>query len=75
MLKYPAGRVLTSDLSANSFIMIVYEHFCYVHSEFSVQSMTKDVPITVIIKLFTDKSEISALPAGCQRDTFGIWGK
>ena len=36
-----AGRALSSDESTNSFIIIVYEIYFQVQSEFSVQSKTK----------------------------------
>ena len=43
---HPVGRTLTTDWSANSFIMAVYENiFFKVKSAFSVQSTTKKIPI------------------------------
>ena len=63
----PAGRTLTSDWLVNSFIIVVYEKmFFKVQSEFSVKSITKIVSsLRTIIKLFTNQSEVSTLPAGC----------
>ena len=37
----PAGRALTYDWSTNTFIIVVYQNFFKVQSEFSVQSMAK----------------------------------
>ena len=62
-----AGRAPSSDWSASSFIMVVYESF---FSKFSQNFVSKGRPKifsqTTIIKphVFTDQSEVSALPVG-----------
>ena len=68
-----AGRALTSDWSANSFRIVLYENFFFkkVQSELSMQSMTKELfPWTTIINLFAYQSEVSALPAECNRGSY-----
>ena len=60
----------TSDCFVNSFIMVVCKIFYEVQSDFFVQSTTKKLlSLTTIIKLFTNQSEVSALPMGCTKKT------
>ena len=62
VLLRPAG---SSDWSVNCFVVVVYNNFILkVQSEFSVKSMTKNILMDTIIKLFTNQSELRALPAG-----------
>ena len=68
LILHPAGRPLNFDWFINSFIMAVYGKKFQVRSEFSVQSMT--VKCSYGHPLFTDQSEVSALPAGCHVDFF-----
>ena len=59
-----AVRVLTSDWFINSFMMAVCEKSLFKFNQ-NILSMTKNIfLLTTIIKLFTDQSEVSALPAG-----------
>ena len=57
-------EILTSDLSVNSFIMVVYERI-FLFLKFSRNFMSKAGLKNVIIKLLTHQLEVSALPAGC----------
>ena len=50
--------------------MVVNEKKIKVQTEFFVENRaTKFVSMTIIIKLFTDQSEVSALPAGCKNNS------
>ena len=71
---HPAGRALSSDWSITSFIMIAFEKMILVvvWRENSEWIWKKKFWQTSIIKLFTDQSELSALPTGSNdwnRDT------
>ena len=48
--EHPTGRVLTSDLSAKSFILVVYENYFKVQSEFLYKRLTKIFQQTTIIR-------------------------
>ena len=77
---HPAGRALTSDLSANSFIMVVPSgpiSFSFMQvlakSRFSAQNQRLRLPSGkswirhwISLKLFFYHSEVSVLPAGCE---------
>ena len=58
-LVHPVGRSISSDWIISSLIMVLYENFFLVQSEFGVQKTT------TILKLFTNHSELDILPAVC----------
>ena len=65
-----AGRALTPDWSANSFRIVLYEKF-FLKKGPSELSMTIELfPWTTIINLFAYQSEVSALPAECNRGSY-----
>ena len=55
-------------LVVNSFIIVVYENFFQVHSEFLVKGTTKRIFQKTTTKLFMDQSLLNAPPAGCKRN-------
>ena len=63
---HPAGTALSSDWSVNSFIMVVYEKkiFLKFSQNFLFNTRLKIFLQTTIVKLFTNQSEVSSLPAG-----------
>ena len=60
------GRALSSHCSVNSFIMVATQTLLFYFSQkFLSKPRFKKFSQTTSIKLFTDQSEVSALPAGC----------
>ena len=61
----PCRNALTSDWFLNRFVMVVYDRFSNVYSEFSVQGTTKNSSHRQPLKtIYGDQSEVSSLPAG-----------
>ena len=63
--EHPAGRALSSDWFVNSFIMFIYEKI-YGHilnRKFRLKILTDSITI-----LFKGQSEVSAPPAGSERN-------
>ena len=58
MFKDSTGSALSSDSSVNCFITVVQQ-------KFRSLARLKLFSLTTITKLFTEKSELNALPAGC----------